>query len=1226
MERDALFLGDSELAGLMRQKRWDDTALGPVGRWPNGLRAAVRIVLTSRFAMWMAWGDELTFFYNDAYRRATLGSKHPRSLGAPTSTVWSEIWDDIGPRVASVLSEGRATWDEGLLLFLERDGYSEETYHTFSYSPLHDDDGKVRGVLCVVVEETSRVLSERRVGLLGKLASELAGSTTTEAALAGLERTLGADARDFPFSLTYLFDGDGDAEAARLAAHTGVTGGHAMLTSSAGAWRLGDLGAPREVELEPGDWPQGPWPRKPVRALVLPLADQGQARARGALVVGLNPHRAFDAAYREFALLFAAQLASGLANARAYEDARARAEALAALDRAKTTFFSNVSHELRTPLTLMLAPLGGLLEDADTPAPLRDELSTVHHNAQRLLKLVNTLLDFSRLEAGRTSANLESVELGSLTADLSSVFRAATEKAGIELVVDSPPLSAPVLVDRDMWEKIVLNLVSNAFKFTLEGKIEVSLSELGDAIELVVRDTGTGIPERELPLVFNRFHRVEGSRGRTHEGTGIGLALVQELVRLHGGNIAVSSEVERGTTFTVSIPAVRSDHHSSLIAAQDAPTRAHAFVQEALRWLPDAPQSTPPGPLGESTLSRRVLVADDNADMRAYMRRLLSPRWQVETVANGREALEAIRRERPDLVLSDVMMPELDGFGLLLALRADAELSTLPFIMLSARAGEEARIEGLRAGANDYLVKPFVARELLARAETQLWHAMLSATERENARRLEAIFQKAPVAISILRGPTHVFEIANERYRKISGRENPIGRTVAEVSPEAAEQGFVALLDRVYQSGERFVAEAQLIRLNTGAGGAPVDYFFDILYEPLADVSGKVTGIAAIGYDVTATVAARRSAEAANTTKDEFLAMLGHELRNPLAPIATALELMRTRPNVGAERERAVIERQVQHLVRLVDDLLDVSRITRGKVELRREPLSLTEVVGQAAETVSPLFEQRQHALRLSVPDDLRVDADRARLTQVLSNLLANAAKYTPNGGHVEVSAERDGDEVRIEVRDDGIGIEPGMLERVFEPFAQGRQPIDRAQGGLGLGLAIADNLLKLHGGSIKVESAGPAKGSTFTVRLPLSEASPRPSLAPGPKASPAARRSHILIVDDNIDAAEMLAAFLDASGFRTSVAHDGPEALALSATATPEIAILDLGLPVMDGYELARQLLARPGAPKLVALTGYGQADDRKRTAEVGFSVHLVKPVELSALRDTIDRLLECE
>jgi CheY-like chemotaxis protein/two-component sensor histidine kinase len=352
--------------------------------------------------------------------------------------------------------------------------------------------------------------------------------------------------------------------------------------------------------------------------------------------------------------------------------------------------------------------------------------------------------------------------------------------------------------------------------------------------------------------------------------------------------------------------------------------------------------------------------------------------------------------------------------------------------------------------------------------------------------------------------------------------------------------------------------------------------------------------------------------------------MLGHELRNPLAPITTALELMRAKPNVGAERERAVIERQVQHLVRLVDDLLDVSRITRGKVELRREPLALAEVVAQAAETASPLFEQRGHTLRISVPEDLRVDADRGRLAQVLSNLLANAAKYTPNGGHVEVTARRAGEMVGVDVRDDGVGIEPGMLSRVFEPFTQGRQPIDRAQGGLGLGLAIAANLVELHGGSISVRSGGAGKGSTFSVELPASDEPPKPSRAPSAMARTSARKAYVLVVDDNIDAAEMLAAFLDASGYRTAVAHDGPSALALASREPFEVAILDLGLPVMDGYELARQLLAGPRPPLLVALTGYGQAEDRLRTTEAGFRVHLVKPIELAALRATLERLLE--
>ncbi len=1273
LDPQLVFPGDSELAALMRAKRWADTPLGPAEGWPGGLRAAVRILLTSRFAMWMGWGDELTFFYNDAYRRDTLGAKHPRALGIATSDVWREIWPEIEPRIASVLTSGEATWDEGLMLMLERNGYREETYHTFSYSPLHDDHGQARGVLCVVVEETPRLLSERRVALLGRLASETVGALTRPAAFAAIERSLAADARDLPFTLTYLLEPSGST--ARLASHTGLpagwTGAAATidLDDRASPWPLRavlETARPIEVELEGSVWPAGPWATPPARAFVLPIAQQGQARPAGVFIAGINPHRLFDVAYRDFITLVVGQLAAVLANVGAHEAERLRAEALAELDRAKTTFFSNVSHEFRTPLTLMLGPLEGLLADPELAAATRAEVATIHRNGLRLLKLVNTMLDFSRIEAGRVAAQFVPTDLAQLTADLASVFRAATDKAGLRLNVACPPLDVPVRVDRDMWEKIVLNLVSNAFKFTLEGEITVALVRRGDTVELSVRDTGNGIPADELPRVFDRFHRVAGTSGRTHEGTGIGLALVQELVRLHGGSIEVASELGCGTTFTVTVPL--GDAASAVASAAPAAPVEHgpattAFVEEALRWLPAAPRSMAP-----DEARARLLIADDNADMRDYLGRLLGERWAVDVVGNGEDALAAIRARRPDLVISDVMMPVLDGIGLLVAIRADPALRELPVILLSARAGEEARIEGLQAGATDYLAKPFSARELVARVETQLLHAMVRAAEAHHVRRLATVFEQAPVAMAILRGPEHVFEVANPLYRSVIGGRDVVGQRVVEALPEVVAQGFVAALDRVFQSGVAFVGRSHPVRLQRTPDGPLEEMFFDLTYQPLVDAAGTITGIAGIAHDVTALAIARRDAEVASRTKDEFLAMLGHELRNPLAPITTALELMRMQPGLGAERERAVIQRQVQHLIGLVDDLLDISRITRGKVELRSEPVEVADLVARSLELVSPLLDAGRHAVSVDVAPGLVVHGDPGRLAQVLSNLLNNAAKYTPAAGAIAVSARRDGDDIEIRVRDNGIGIDAAMLPRIFEPFAQAQQALDRAQGGLGLGLAIVDNLVKLHGGTVGARSEGRGQGTELTVRLPRLErgrdAAPvarangvvgpgsgvagATSVGTGHVASAASDRAadgtrahdagdadpareavgdetRILIIDDNTDAAFLLAELLAVSGYQTLAAHDGPSALQAARSFRPHLAVVDLGLPVMDGFELARHLRTRDDhpPPRLVALTGYGQPEDRAKTTAAGFDAHLVKPVDLTQLHAVLARLV---
>ena len=363
---------------------------------------------------------------------------------------------------------------------------------------------------------------------------------------------------------------------------------------------------------------------------------------------------------------------------------------------------------------------------------------------------------------------------------------------------------------------------------------------------------------------------------------------------------------------------------------------------------------------------------------------------------------------------------------------------------------------------------------------------------------------------------------------------------------------------------------------------------------------------------------ARKQAEAASRAKDEFLAMLGHELRNPLAPIVTALQLLKLRGDLKPGREQAILERQVKHLIRLVDDLLDISRVTRGMVELRRAPLDLHTVVARAVELASPLLEQKRHSFTARVPRvGLRLSGDETRLSQAIGNLLVNAAKYTPSGGSVVLDAAREGDEIVIAVRDNGDGMRPELLPRVFDLFVQGDRSIERAEGGLGIGLALVRSFVALHGGSVAAFSDGPGKGSEFVVRLPALPALPvpTPSSPPPPVAPATAPGLRVLVVDDNIDAAELLAEALQAAGHATRVAHDAPQALAAARSFAPQVAVLDIGLPVMDGYELAARLRAEGLAPRLMAVTGYGQETDRERSRAAGFERHLVKPIDLDEL-----------
>jgi signal transduction histidine kinase/PAS domain-containing protein len=814
--------GGGALGQLVREFDWAKTPLGAIDTWPQSLKTVVRVLLASRFAMWMSWGPELTFLYNDDYARMTLGKKHPWALGKPAREVWNEIWDDIAPRIHRVLETGEATWDEALLLFLERSGYREETYHTFSYSPLSGDDGTVAGHLCVVTEETDRVIGERRLKTLRSLAGELNKTITEEEVVSCIARCLGENQKDLPFTLLYLFTEDGTE--ARLACQTGMPEGHPAAPESIPLdedekdqpWPIAELLAGKDSFIVENlserfsSVPSGSWDKAPWRALLLPITSQGQDRPAGVIVTALNPFRPLDVGYAGFINLVAGQIAASIANARAYSAEKKRAEALAEIDRAKTAFFSNVSHEFRTPLTLMLGPLQDLLARSQThlSPTAKEQLDLVSRNGARLLRLVNTLLDFSRLEAGRVQAVYQATDLAAFTSELASVFRSATDKAGLRLTVDCPDLGEPVYVDRDMWEKIVLNLISNAFKFTFQGEISVSVHRVGDMAELRVHDTGVGIPADALPKLFERFNRVPNMPSRTHEGSGIGLALVNELVKLHGGSVRTESTVGQGSTFIVSIP-FGQDHLASgqmggARSLSSTAVGAKPFVEEALRWLPDSTAAgseiaalqdellpVPCPPMSQAAVRPRILVADDNSDMRQYLARLLSELYDVETVSDGEEAMQAARARPPDLIVSDVMMPILDGFELLKALRADEQTRTIPVILLSARAGEESRVEGIQAGADDYLIKPFSARELLARVSGRLEIARLQ-RDQELQLRLGQVELEQRV-----RERTHELLEASTGLRELSARllqaQDEERRRIARELHDGAGQLLAAL-------------------------------------------------------------------------------------------------------------------------------------------------------------------------------------------------------------------------------------------------------------------------------------------------------------------------------------------------------------------------------------------------------------------------------------------------
>jgi signal transduction histidine kinase len=900
----------------------------------------------------------------------------------------------------------------------------------------------------------------------------------------------------------------------------------------------------------------------PNRAFVLPISNPGAEHLAAILITGVNPMRPLEES-RAFHELIANHLETAISSARTKQHVRQRAQALAELDRAKTLFFSNISHELRTPLTLLLSPLDEVLGRATLEDGDREFLEIARRGGRRLLKLVNSLLEFSRIEAGRVDASYEATDLASLTTDLASVFRSAFERAGVALTLDCPKLPDDVFIDQDMWEKIILNLVSNALKFTLKGEVRVSQHAFPDHVQLKVSDTGCGIAPEDLPRLFERFFRGRAPEARTHEGSGIGLSLVQELVKLHGGSIEAHSEIGAGLTMSLRIPRGSAHLPSDRVGVSRALERSRIgalpFVEEALGWLPDIPRTTKSyghAPHDNSVASAvaeprfadafraRILVVDDNADMRGYLSRLFGDRWHIETAPDGIAALECIRTQAPDLVIADVMMPGVDGFGLLRAIKTNKATAKLPVMLLSARAGEEASAEGLRAGADDYVTKPFSARELLARVESRLAHAKLHAAEHR----------------------------------------------------------------------------------------------------------------------------AREIAERASRARDEFFAMLSHELRTPLMAVLAWIALLKGNKLDPNEAIQALdlIESNARVQRRLVDDLLDISRIVTGRLRIEPRVIpSLEPVIGMVVDSFRPVALAKGLNIETTLDSAAGViNGDAERLQQVVWNLLSNAIRFTPAGGRIQLRYARRGDDVELRVRDSGQGIPAEALPHLFERYWQGRNTQRRSQG-LGLGLAIAHRIIELHGGEITAASDGEGCGALFTVRLPLGGAGAdydlrSQSVATPPDLEPPAM-SNTRILDAvtsefesasatiNRDKVEIAGATDDTRGAPDALRillvedHDGiakacqrllashghfvvrvaslQGACTAAERETFDLVICDLSLPDGSGLDLLPRIRSRfnrasgDGRLPAIAISGRVYEDDIARSLTAGFAAHLAKPFDEQSL-----------
>ena len=1164
-----------EMAGWFRRFDWSTTPLGPPESWPESWRNAVRIILDSSFPTALAFGRELNYFYNDAFIPVGGPARHPSAIGKPVPVAWKEIWEPIlQPRFEHTLSTGEPTGEEDLLIPLQRSGYLEETYITFSFAALRDDQDRPNGIFCTAYETTARVIADRQLNCLRALANQSSRAETAGEVCQAATVILRDYPRDLPLAYIHLLDEDREADSRAL-----------IDEALAAAACPADMADP----------------------IALPVRAMGGERTAAILVASPNPMRPLEESRKFFALV-AGQLETAISNARAKEHARRRAQALAELDRAKTLFFSNISHELRTPLTLLLGPVSEVLGHDSLQGADRELLELAYRGGRRLLKLVNSLLEFSRIEAGRVEASYEPTDLATSTTDLASVFRSAFERVGVALRIDCPPLPEPVYVDGDMWEKIVLNLISNAFKFTFAGEVRVSLRAREQEVELEVSDTGCGVAAEDLPRLFERFFRGRSTKSRTHEGSGIGLSLVQELVRLHGGTIEARSQQGQGTTMTVRLPRgcahLSADRIGAVRRLARSDTGPAPFVEEALGWISGAemraaapagadaedratvrraeaseasafPEPAPGSIARTGTAVERdaesaepplVLIVDDNADMREYLRRLLSKQWRVDAASDGAVALERIERQLPDLVIADVMMPTLDGFGLLRAMRTDSRYSAVPVMLLSARAGEEASAEALAAGADDYVIKPFSARELLARVEARLAQARIRAAERRG----RAAAERAN------RARDEFFATLSHELR----------------TPLMAVMAWTILLKRSELDADA-AAAVEIIERNARIQRRLVD--------DLLDMARIVTGKLRMDTHTLGSLAAL-----IRSVVDSFLPVA----QSKGITVETVLDVQAGPVHGDPERLQQVVWNLLSNAIRFTP--------RGGKIEVKCARLgSWVEIRvrdsgrGIGSEAIPHLFERYWQGKVTEHPG------------QGLGLGLAIAHRIvTLHSGTIEAASEGEGRGATFRIRLPLHPVPaPDGLRSAWQPNVPASVNTRMVDAATAAAAAAASEATSAEARGARSAAADSDK------RDGRGEPTGRASNNGDSSKGAAGKSLRVLLVDDHDAIAKACERLLASHGhvvIRTAGLHSAVDALEQDAF---DLLICDLNLPDGSGLDLPARLRdltarqSRTGAPPAIAISGRVFQDDIARSLAAGFAAHLAKPFDEQELLAAIGR-----
>jgi PAS domain S-box-containing protein len=1305
-----------EMGKLIRVLDWSRTPVGPLELWPQSLKTAVNILLNSRHPMFIWWGRELTNIYNDAYM-PMLGARHPQALGRSAPNVWADVWPMVGPQAEVVMRECRATCNEPILLVMERHGYTEEAYFTFSFSPAPDDSGGVGGVFCAVTENTARVLDERRLKMLRDLGERsLAEAKTVEQACRAAAVTLADNLHDFPFALIYLLDEDGKrarlCESVNLPAGTKASPATVTVGSGDDGWNFSRVietsrsQTVEDLEKRFGRLPAGPWADDwAKRALALPLAKTGaQELPAGFLVVGTSPRLSFNDDYRGFLDLAAGQIAKAISNARAYEEERKRAEALAEIDRGRTVFISNASHEFRTPLTMQaeeaIGQLASIVESSDDaivskdlngvimswnkgaeklfgyaaeevigksimiliPPDCADEETRILESIRRGEKVdhyetVRRRKDGALVKISLTVSpirNKEGVVIGA-----SKIARDITERKNVEQALaesarqqralylladhlhraqsldDIYNAALDAILDALQCDRVSILLrneagvmrfavwrgLSEGYRKAVEGHSpwkpdekypqpvcvnDIDVAEIDDSLKAVVRDEGIGALAF-IPLVsrgkligkfmtyFNAPHIISDDE----------IALSLTIAR----QLAFGIERKRGEEL------LRQKAAQLTLITNTAPVFiAHCDAQSRFKFV-NEPYAGRFGLTPEDCIGKRfseVVGAEAYRSLRQYIEVALSGEpvdFEIEVpyAAIGRRFMHSS------------YAPEFDANGKVVGFVAaitdvsERKKAEQKLIATTAKFESVFNQSGIYAGMMDlqgYL------REVNDIALDRCGYT------REQV--LDRLFWETPW------------------WR---GSEEVKARIRAATEQAAAGMVFREELPYWWADGTERVAEFAMHPIRDQDGGVM------LLYPTGIDITERKRAEEEIARLLTEEQAAREVAEQATRAKDEFLAIVSHELRSPLNAILGWNRLLRSQRGDDPEIAKVTktVERSGKAQLQLIEDLLDTARIISGKMKLEFQPVEPVAIISAALDTIRPAAESKGILITTNLdPKAGQITGDPDRLQQVVWNLVSNAIKFTPRGGRVRVELRRGGVGVQIVVNDTGQGINPNLLPFIFDRFKQGDTEASRRFGGLGLGLALVKHLVELHGGSVAVQSPGANHGATFIVNLPVravkgDSGTERQTEGETEVERRAGRRMRTdklegvraLVVDDEPGARELLTATLEQYGVLVTDVDSTSAALAAlesqfgdEASEPFDILISDIGMPGADGYELIQRVRAhangRMSRIRAIALTAYARTEDRLRALRAGYQMHVPKPVDEEELTTVIAALTD--